>query len=143
MPHPKSRSLLSHMILLSTVGRLTENECDGSAFPTAQRHEGMRQPHHERGIVEAVVAVVRVAVNWRGARVPHVPDRQDVHLPVVNRRKGHGRDGTSRQQLGMTEVRVMLDGGMSFNLVKAEQLPEPVGNVYGRAAHGMARATAA
>jgi len=66
---------------------LTENESDGSALPTAQHREAVRQPFHERSVLEAVVTVVGVAVNWLGAQVLHVLQEHgsghDVHLPVI------------------------------------------------------------
>jgi len=48
------------------VSPLTENESDGSALPTAQHHEAVRQPSHERGVLEVVMTVVGVVVNWLG-----------------------------------------------------------------------------
>jgi hypothetical protein len=105
----------------SIVGLLTENEGDDSAFPWTQYHEGVRQPLHERGVLEVVVAVVGVAVNWRGAHVLCVLQRgvdgHDVDPSVVrDRRKGHGCD--------------VSDGRMSFDFLETEQLPEAVRDVY-------------
>jgi len=96
IPHPKPRSSFSHEILLSIVEPLTENEGDGSAFPRSQHHESVRQPLNERGVPEAVVTVVGVAMNWLGAHVLQIFHRNrreghDVHLPVTgSSRKRHG-----------------------------------------------------
>jgi hypothetical protein len=74
---------------------LTENKSDGSAFPRAQHHEGVCQPPRERGISEAVMAVVGVAVNWLGAQVRKVlhgdgREGHDMHLSILNSRKRRG-----------------------------------------------------
>lgn len=119
---------------MSTVGLLTEDEGDGSTLPATQHHEGMRQPLHERGVLETVVAVMGVAVNWRCAHALHVfcgsSDGQDVHLPVVRKRRGHGRDASNGHQLGVVGVR-----RTSLDLLETEQLPETVGHSYGGVAH--------
>ena len=92
------------------VGLLTENEGDCPALPTAQHREAVSQPLHERGILEAVVAVVGVAVNWLGVHILHVlqghGDGHDVHLPVIwDRMEGQDvhlpviRDGIEGQDM--------------------------------------------
>ena len=56
-----------------------------------------------------------------------------MHLPVVqDRRKGHGCDALDEHKLGMTEVRVMFDGGFGSRLFKTKRLPEWSANILGR-----------
>lgn len=52
----------------------------------------MQQPLHERGAVEEVAAVMKVVVNWRGARSLNVLHRnggeRGIHLPITGNRRG-------------------------------------------------------
>ena len=165
------------------MGQLTENEGDCSALPTAQHREAMSQPLHERGVLETVVAVVGVAVNWLdvlyvlqghgGGHDVHLPvlqdgmEGQDVHLPVIRVGMegqnmhlpvfwdgmegldahlpvawgGHGCNAFDGNQLSVMGVMVMLDGGMSFDLLETEQLPETIGDTDCGVAHRVAGAT--
>ena len=91
----------------------------------------MRQPLHKRGILEAVVAVMEVAVNWHGARVLNVLHRNgteghNVHLPVIGRRHGCNK----RNELRMVVGGVVLDGSMNSDGLETEQLPEAIRDLY-------------
>ena len=148
IPHPKSRPSLSHKILLSAVEPLTENKSDGSAFPWTQHHEGVRQPLHERGVLEAVVAVVGVAVNWLGAHVRNVlrgdgREGHNMHLSIWNTRKRCGLDCFKRgNELGVVVGRVVLDSGMVFDGLQTEHLSETVRDFHRLVALGVTRTTA-
>lgn len=130
IPHPKLRSSLSHETMLSTVELLTENKGDGSSLPWAQHHEGVREPLRERGVLEAVMAVMGVAVNWLGVHVCEVlrgdgGEGHNMHLSIIwNSRKRRG-----------------LDCSMGIDGLQTEHLPETICDFYRLVALGVTRTT--
>lgn len=132
--------------MLSADKPLTENKSNGSTLPWAQHHEGVRQPLHERGVLEAVVAVVGVAVNWLGAHVCKVlcrngRERHNMHLSIIwNSRKRRGLE-RRRNELGMTVDRVVLDCGVGLDGLQTKPLSETIGDIYRLVILGVARTT--
>ena len=66
-------------------------------------------------------------------------DKQDMDLPVTwDGREGHVCNAFDRDQFGVMEVMVMLDGRVSFDPLKTEQLPETIGgsNSHGGMGYG-------
>jgi len=92
----------------------------------------MRQPLNERSPLEAVMAVVRVAVNRLCVHIVHRNGREghNVNCSVArDRRVGHAFD---RDQVRM------IDGGIRHDGFQTEQLSETVGNFYRGFVHGVA-----
>jgi hypothetical protein len=94
----------------------------------------VRQPLYERCLLEAVVAVMGVAVNRLGTQVLHGYRREghDMQLSVADDRRG--RHVVNRNQV------VMIDGSVSCDGLQTEHLPETVRDVYRGFAHGVAGA---
>ena len=127
---------------------LTENKSDGSTLPWAQHHEGVGQPLHERGILEAVMAVVGVAMNWLGAHVRKVlrgngREGHNMHLSIIwNSRKRGGFDCFDRRkEFVMIVERVVFDCCVGPDRLQTEQLSETIRDFYRLVALGVARTT--
>lgn len=131
IPHPESHGQgSSHKTQHSPsmTELLTENEGYGSALPWSQQHEGVRQSFNERGLLEAVMAVVGMAVNWLGVHALHGNGREghDRHSYIVDRWSGAGYHVLNRNKVRM------IDG------LQSKQLPETVRDVYRSFTHGVA-----
>lgn len=90
------------------------------------------------------MAVVGVAMNWRGVHVLNVlhgngGEGHDVHLPVVGDRRRLDRF-ERRSELGVIVEGVVLNSRVNVNGLEAEQLPEAIRDFYRLAALGVARA---